>query len=361
MTILYQLLRSKATDIYSVIEKPNGFSEIIDVRSPSEFQDDHIPGAINLPVLSDEERSLVGTLYKQDSFEGKKLGAELICKNISKMFESVLKYKNKDWQPLIYCQREGERSKSVVTILLRTGFKANILSGGYKSYRRYVINELEKLGNKIEFQVICGLTGSGKTKLLTELNKRGLQTLNLEEIAKHYGSLLGQYPSFTQPSQKQFESNLLVAMLRLNAEQRVFVESESRKIGNRQIPTPIIKKMRDSKCLWIEMTMEERINFLLKEYTHYLKTPEKFLKVIAKFENYLNKDKFDRLVEMYKKRHWEEFVRMLLREHYDPSYLKSINKNFTKIKEAQIFKSENYSEIPDLHCAMADSVSKTFK
>ena len=108
MTILYQLLRSKATDIFSVIEKPNRFSEIIDVRSPSEFHDDHIPGAINVPVLSDEERSLVGTLYKQDSFEGKKLGAGLICKNISKMFESVLKYKNKDWQPLIYCQRGGE-------------------------------------------------------------------------------------------------------------------------------------------------------------------------------------------------------------------------------------------------------------
>ena len=154
MTILYQLLRSKATDIYSVIEKPNRFSEIIDVRSPSEFHDDHIPGAINLPVLSDEERSLVGTLYKQDSFEGKKLGAGLICKNISKMFESVLKHKNKDWQPLIYCQRGGERSKSVATILLRTGFKINILSGGYKAYRRYVINELEKLGDKIEFQVI---------------------------------------------------------------------------------------------------------------------------------------------------------------------------------------------------------------
>ena len=361
MTILYQLLRSKATDIYSVIENPNRFSEIIDVRSPCEFQDDHIPGAINLPVLSDEERSLVGTLYKQDSFEGKKLGAGLICKNISKMFESVLKYKNKDWQPLIYCQRGGERSKSVATILLRTGFKANILSGGYKSYRRYVINELEKLGNKIEFRVICGLTGSGKTRLLTELNKHGLQTLNLEEIAKHYGSLLGQYPSVNQPSQKQFESNLLVAMLRLNAEHHVFVESESRKIGNRQIPTAIIKKMRGSKCLWIKMTMEERINFLLKEYTHFLKTPERFLNVIAKFENYLDKDKFDRLVEMYKKRHWEEFVKMLLREHYDPSYLKSINKNFTKIKEAQIFKSENYSEIPDLHCAIAESVSKTFK
>ena len=361
MTILYQLLRSKATDIYSVIEKPNRFSEIVDVRSPSEFLDDHIPGAINLPVLSDEERSLVGTLYKQDSFEGKKLGAGLICKNISKMFESVLKYKNKDWQPLIYCQRGGERSKSVVTILLRTGFKANILSGGYKSYRRYVINELEKLGNKIEFQVICGLTGSGKTKLLTELNKRGLQTLNLEEIAKHYGSLLGQYPSITQPSQKQFESNLLVAMLRLNAEYHVFVESESRKIGNRQIPTAIIKKMRRSNCLWIQMTMEERINFLLKEFTHFLKTPERFLNVIAKFQNYIDKGKFDRLVEMYKKRHWEEFVAILLREHYDPSYVKSINKNFTKIREAQIFKSENYSEIPDLHCAMAESVSKTFK
>ena len=361
MTILYQLLHSKATDIYSVIEKPDQFSEIVDVRSPSEFQDDHIPGAINLPVLSDEERSLVGTLYKQDSFEGKKLGASLICKNIYKMFESVFKHKNKDWQPLIYCQRGGERSKSVATILLRTGFKTNILSGGYKSYRRYVINELEKLGGKIEFQVICGLTGSGKTKLLTELNKRGLQTLDLEDVAKHYGSLLGKYPSVTQPSQKQFESNLLVAMLRLNFEQHVFVESESRKIGNRQIPTAIIKKMRGSKCLWIQMTMEERIDFLLKEYTHFVENPERFLNIIAKFENYLDKNNFTQLVDAYNKRQWEEFVKILLREHYDPSYLKSINKNFTNFKTAQIFKAENYSEIPGLHCAMAESVSKTFK
>ncbi len=361
MTILYQLLRSKATDIYSVIERPDRFSEIIDVRSPSEFHDDHIPGAINVPVLSDEERSLVGTLYKQDSFEGKKLGAGLICKNISKMFESVLKYKNKDWQPLIYCQRGGERSKSVATVLLRTGFKTNILSGGYKAYRRYVLNELEKLGDKIEFQVICGLTGSGKTKLLSELNKHGLQTLDLEAVAKHYGSLLGQYPSVTQPSQKQFESNLLVAILRLNPEQRVFVESESRKIGNRQIPTVILRKMRNSKCLWIEMTMEERINFLLKEYTHFVENPERFLNIIAKFENYLDKNNFTQLVDAYNKRQWKEFVKILLREHYDPSYLKSINKNFTNFKTAKIFKAENYSEIPDFHCAMAESVSKTFK
>ena len=268
MTILYQLLHSKATDIYSVMGKPDRFSEIVDVRSPSEFQDDHIPGAINLPVLSDEERSFVGTLYKQDSFEGKKLGAELICKNISKMFNNVVKYKNKNWQPLIYCQRGGERSKSLATILLRTGFNTNILRGGYKSYRRYVINELEKLGNKIEFQVICGLTGSGKTKLLSELNRHGLQTLDLEEIAKHYGSLLVQYPSVTQPSQKQFESNLLVAMLRLNAEHHVFVESESRKIGNRQIPTAIIKKMRSSNCLWIQMTMEVLVFQNLKKVSN---------------------------------------------------------------------------------------------
>ena len=341
--------------------QPDQYDMVIDVRSPSEFADDHIEGAVNLPALFDDERAVVGTLYKQDSFEGKKLGAGLICKNISKIFESVLKYKNKDWQPLIYCQRGGERSKSVATILLRTGFKASILSGGYKSYRRYVINELEKLGNKIEFQVICGLTGSGKTKLLSELNKHGLQTLDLEEIAKHYGSLLGQYPSVTQPSQKQFESNLLVAMLRLNAEHHVFVESESRKIGNRQIPTAIIKKMRGSKCLWIKMTMEERIDFLLKEYTHFVENPGKFLNIVAKDENYLDKNNFAQLIDAYNKKQWDEFVKILLREHYDPSYLKSINKNFTRFKRAKIFKAENYSEIQELHCAMAESVSKTFK
>jgi len=361
MTILYQLLHSKAIDIYSVLEKPDQFSEIIDVRSPGEFQDGHIPGAINLPVLSDEERSLVGTLYKQDSFEGKKLGAELICKNISNMFKRVINCKNKDWQPLIYCQRGGERSKSLTTILLRTGFKANILRGGYKSYRRYVVSELEKLGNKIEFQVICGLTGSGKTKLLSELNRYGLQTLDLEQIAKHYGSLLGQYPSVTQPSQKQFESNLLVAMSKLNSEQRVFVESESRKIGNRQIPTAIIKKMRSSRCLLVQMTMEQRIDFLLNEYTHFVENPKGLLNIIAKFENYLDKNNFAQLVEAYNKSQWKELVKILLKEHYDPSYLKSINKNFTHFKTAQIFRAEIYSEISELHCAMAESVNKTFK
>ena len=150
-------------------------------------------------------------------------------------------------------------------------------------------------------------------------------------------------------------------MLKLNAEQHVFVESESRKIGNRQIPTVIIRKMRNSKCLWIEMTMEERINFLLKEYTHFVKNPERFLNIIAKFENYLDKNNFTQLVDAYNKRHWEEFVKILLREHYDPSYLKSINKNFTNFKTAQIFKAENYSKIAELHCAMAESVSKRFK
>ena len=361
MNLLYQLLSSKAIDIYSVLEKPDKFSDIIDVRSPGEFQDDHIPGAINLPVLSDEERTLVGTLYKKDSFEGKKFGAGLICKNISKMLQTFFKHKNRKYQPLIYCQRGGERSGSLATILTRTGFKINILTGGYKSYRRYVINELEALAKKFNFQIVCGLTGSGKTKLLFELRKIGLQTLDLEGIAKHFGSLLGPYPLISQPSQKQFESNLLVSMSRLDPKHIVFVESESRKIGNRQIPKALIEKMRNSKCLWIQMTVDARVKFLLAEYTHFVKNPEKFSNTVEKFSQYLEKEDFYRLVDNYKNKKWVEFVTILLEKHYDPSYSASINKNFAQCKKALILETENYAETSQPYCAMAESLSKTFK
>src|SRR3989440_7349936 len=203
------------------------FDSIIDARTPAEYALDHSPGAVPAPGLDDAERAQVGTLYKQVSpFEAKKLGAALIAKNVSRHIESMFKDRPAQWKPLVYCWRGGKRSGAMAHILREIGWDAHTLPGGYREYRRGVVAELERIPERFDFRVIHGPTGSGKSRLLAALARAGAQILDLEELAAHRGSVLGDLPDRPQPSQKWFESLLLHELGGLDAARPVFGEGE---------------------------------------------------------------------------------------------------------------------------------------
>src|SRR5690606_7651800 len=190
-----------------VVTTLDRYDAIIDVRSPLEFAEDHIPGAINCPVLSNEERVEVGTLYRQaGAFAAKTVGAALVAKNSAQHIENSFADHPQGWKPLIYCWRGGNRSGAMAHILARIGWSATQLEGGYKAYRGHVNTELATLPASFRFHVLCGPTGSGKSRLLRHLTEQGAQVLDLEALARHRGSVLGNLPDQPQPSQKRFES-----------------------------------------------------------------------------------------------------------------------------------------------------------
>ena len=213
------------------------FDEIIDVRSEGEFAEDHIPDAINCPVLDNDERGRVGTIYKQiSSFEAKKIGATLISANIAHHLRERFQDRPRDWRPLVYCWRGGSRSGALAHVLQQVGWRVGQLDGGYKAYRRAVVSDLAVLPLKYDWRVVCGLTGAGKSRLLRALRDCGGQVLDLEALAAHRGSVLGNLPHAPQPSQKMFESMIWGALRGFFPTSPIYVEAESKKIGNLRVP-----------------------------------------------------------------------------------------------------------------------------
>jgi len=309
---------------------------ILDTRSPAEFAEDHIPGAISCPVLDDDERARIGTLYKQVSpFEAKKLGAALVARNIAGHIELLFMNKEKTWKPLVYCWRGGKRSGAMAHILREAGWDAKVLEGGYKSYRRYVVDSLSALPRKFTFKVIHGVTGSGKSRLLRALQAAGAQVLDLEELAAHRGSVLGNLPGRPQPSQKMFESLLLKALVALDFRKEVFVEGESRKIGQLQIPAALIEHMRASECLRLQTGTGTRIALLLEEYRHFFADPAALGVQLDCLAGLHGREKVDEWKALAAAGEWKSLVERLLEEHYDAAYLRSAAHNFPGLAGAE--------------------------
>src|SRR5258706_5513357 len=215
----------KRSDAVTVAQL-DAFDEVIDVRSPAEFAVDHVPASLNCPVLDDAERTYVGTLYKQVSpFDAKKIGAALVAKNIAQHIDERFRGRDRGWRPLVYCWRGGPRSSAMVHVLRPAGWDAATLSGGYRAYRREVMAQLDEMPRRFSFQVVCGATGSGKSRLLAALSAQGTQVLDLERLARHRGSLLGELPGDPQPSQKMFDSLVWSALKRFEPARPVFVEA----------------------------------------------------------------------------------------------------------------------------------------
>jgi tRNA 2-selenouridine synthase len=311
------------------------FDAILDARTPSEYALDHIPGAVSTPVLDDAERAEVGTLYKQVSpFEAKKRGAALVAKNVARHIEERFGDKGKDWRPLVYCWRGGKRSGAMAHILREVGWQAETLTGGYRAYRRWVVGELARLPYRFRFRVIHGATGSGKSRVLRALADAGAQTLDLEALARHRGSVLGALPGEPQPSQKWFESRVLSQLAALDGERTVFVEGESKKIGELQVPDALMDRMRAAACVVIEADVETRVSLLMDEYEHFLSDSAA---LGAQLDCLLGLHGGERIAEwkaLAARGAWRELVAALLVEHYDPAYKRSSARNFTQLAAA---------------------------
>jgi tRNA 2-selenouridine synthase len=314
----------------------SSYDTVIDCRSPSEYAEDHIPGAISAPVLDDAERAKVGTLYKQASpFDAKKLGAALVAKNVARHVETLFAGRDRGWRPLVYCWRGGKRSGAMAHILREVGWDAGTLPGGYREYRRCVLSRLETVPQHLQFKVIHGPTGSGKSRLLGALRRAGAQVLDLEHLAAHRGSVLGNLPDRPQPSQKWFESQLLHELDRLDPQRAVFVEAESKKIGQLQVPEALIAAMRASPCVALDTATEARVSLLLEEYRHFVESPALLEAQLDCLVALHGRERIAGWKALAARGAWRDFVAAVLSEHYDPAYRRSSQTNFLQLAQAR--------------------------
>ena len=311
------------------------FDEVVDVRSPAEFAIDHVPGAVNCPVLSNEERARVGTMYKQVSaFEARKMGAALVARNVARHIEIHFAVRDACWRPLIYCWRGGKRSGSMTLILREIGWDAASLHGGYQSYRRGMLGQLAELPQSFDFRVICAPTGSGKSRLLQALSAQGAQVLDLEALARHRGSVLGDLPGDGQPAQKMFDSLIWNALRKFDTNRPVFVEAESRKIGSVQVPETLLDRVRQSRCVRLEASLAQRVPFLIAEYGHFLAEPEGLKTQLSRLTALHSRTVVARWLAQIDAGAWEELVGDLLATHYDPAYTRSMGTNYPGLTDA---------------------------
>lgn len=312
-----------------------GFDAIIDVRSPSEYAEDHIPGAISHPVLSDAERAEVGTLHKQSSaFDAKKLGAALVARNIAHHIEAHFRDQPRDWRPLVYCWRGGSRSGAMTHILRAIGWHAQQLDGGYKSFRAVVRRDLDVLPQAFEFKVLCGRTGSGKSRLLTALRDAGAQVLDLEEMAQHRGSVLGDLPDAPQPPQKLFETAIWDALHRMDTGRPVWVEAESKRVGLLRVPDALMERMRDGQCVLMETEPAARVALLQEDYRHLIEDGPLLAEKLDCLKSLHPTTRIAEWKALAARADWEALVGDLLAHHYDPAYGKSMYRNYRHIGEA---------------------------
>ena len=313
------------------LNRLNEFSDVIDARSEGEYAEDHLPGAVNWPSLNNEERKLVGTEYKQISaFDAKKRGAALVAKNIARHLERDVIDKPRDWQPLVYCWRGGKRSGSLALILDQIGFKVTLVDGGYKAFRAALVEALPQLASQFDYRVICGTTGSGKTRLLQALAALGAQVLDLEALANHRSSVLGVIPGTPQPTQKAYDSLIWAALRSFDTSRPVYIESESKKVGNVAIPEGLITAMRAAPCLQLDLSEDQRVELLLEDYDFFVKDVEFFCDRLGALTQARGKEVVTGWQTRARVGDIASVVRELLVDHYDPVYLQSMKRNFAQ-------------------------------
>jgi tRNA 2-selenouridine synthase len=330
-------------DSANVAQLPE-FDEVVDVRSPAEFALDHVPGAINCPVLDDVDRAHVGTIYVRESpFTAKKIGAALVARNIARHIESQFADRPKHWRPLVYCWRGGQRSGAMTLVMRQVGWDARRLAGGYKAYRRHVVAEIDRLAPMLDLRVVCGPTGSGKSALLRALDEAGAQVLDLEALAAHRGSVLGELPGHPQPSQKMFESGLWSRLRALDAARPVYVEAESKKIGNLRVPEALIARMWGSRCVRVDTRIEARVDLLLREYAHFVTDTARLNRKLDCLAALHGRDRIGHWKSLAAGGDWRAFVRELLENHYDPAYRKSTLAHYPALADAATVRIGNDS------------------
>ena len=297
-----------------------GFDTIIDSRSPSEYAEDHLPGAINLPVLDDAQRAEVGTIYKQVSpFQARKIGGAIAAANVARHVAGPLARHDGGWRPLVYCWRGGQRSGAFSTILAQIGWRTSRLEGGWKSWRALVLRQVQDLGPPSPLVVLDGNTGSAKTEILARLALRGVQVIDLEGLANHRGSLFGAMPG-GQPSQKLFESSLAMRLAALDPERPAVIEAESSRIGDLTVPRAVWKALIAAPRLRIEVPLEARAAYTAAAYAEAVAQPGRMEATVARLASLHPAERIARWRAMARQADWPRLAAELMAQHYDPRY-----------------------------------------
>ncbi len=308
------------------------YDMIIDVRSPAEFADDHLPGAVNLPVLDNDQRAEIGTMYKQISpFAAKRAGAALVAGNIAQHIGSALKDADRNFRPLVYCWRGRQRSGAMARIFSEIGWQTDLVDGGYKRYRKQVLDGLDSLPHRLNLVVLRGRTGLAKTHILQAALAKGAQVIDLEALANHRGSLLGPEPDGKQPPQRLFESHLHAVLCGLDLMRPVFIEAESNKVGKIHVPAALWAAMRGAVSVVADTKIEHRVAFLCRDYAHIIAEPARLDPLLNWVVTRLGQDIVDGWRQLIAAGEWPSFVRAVLDDHYDPAYDKSAAQRNHKI------------------------------
>ncbi|WP_300545384.1 tRNA 2-selenouridine(34) synthase MnmH [Maricaulis sp.] len=296
------------------------FDAVIDVRSPSEFAEDHLPGAINLPVLDDEERARIGTHYTQVSvFEARRMGAALVSRNIARHLETALADRPKVFKPLIYCWRGGMRSESMGLVLTSVGWKVSLVAGGYRTWRQQVVAALED-DAPLPVVLIDGQTGTAKTAILKALAAQGEQVIDLEGLARHRGSIFGDFAHTPQPSQKAFDTALHTALRDLDPKRPVFVEAESKQVGQRRVPPRLWQAMQAAPRIVVNVPVSERARYLVTAYPDLMGDTEKLDAALDGLKPFHAKADIAAWHDLAAQGDWHGLAQALITAHYDPAY-----------------------------------------
>ena len=304
---------------------------IIDARCPREYREDHIPGAVNMPVVNDDEYAEVGTLHRTDKMEAYRIGAQYSLKNIARHLDDDFTGYNSNSRILVYCFRGGKRSKIWCDVLEKIGYKVERLNGGWKEYRRWINEQLATLPTKFRYNVLSGPTNCGKTRLLYALREAGAQVLDLEEIALHRGSILGAIPGTPQPSQKFFDSQLNRYISSFDPTLPIWVEAESKKIGNVQLPIKLLDAMRVGIIIQIDTAMPQRVLLCREDYRHLEEDPMGMLERLKFLRPLVGGEEFSAWEALANSHRMPELFERLMRNHYDPAYRRSILRNYPAI------------------------------
>jgi tRNA 2-selenouridine synthase len=260
----------------------------------------------------------------------------LAARNISTHIEQHVLDKPRDWSPLAYCWRGGKRSGSLSLVLDQIGFRVSLIEGGYKAFRAAMLEDIAMCAARLQFQVVCGTTGSGKTRLLQALRQTGAQVLDLEELARHRSSVLGALPGIAQPTQKHFDTLVWEQIRQFDTQRVVFVESESKKVGNVSIHPALVDAMRASPCSVVDLTIEERVELLMEDYAYFTGNPEQFCNRLDALTAQRGKVVIEGWKASVRRDEFRPVVRELLTDHYDPVYLQSMERNFIEFGRATV-------------------------
>jgi tRNA 2-selenouridine synthase len=335
------------------------FDSIIDARSENEFSLDRLPGAVNWPTLNDAERHEIGTIYKQvNPFEARKRGGAIAARNIGNHIERYVLDKPRDWKPLIYCWRGGQRSGSLSLVLSQIGFRVSLVEGGYKAFRAALVADTERIAAQFDYRVVCGATGSGKTRLLSALARQGAQVLDLEALANHRSSVLGAIPGLEQPTQKAFDTRIWDVLRRFDSSRPVYVESESRKVGNVSVPITVMVALRRGPCLNLVLDNTQRVALLMEEYAFFAHDIEAFCERLDVLSELRGKAVVAEWKTALRLGHVEAVVLDLLERHYDPGYLQSMQRNFSQFERARVLVPDGRSPA-DMDAVALDLLKQT--